>query len=144
MLRHKTTAPDDIERAYALGLNDLGSDYIDIFYLHNFSPASITDELLTRRQLMRQRDMFRPLGINAHSEAHMRYIAGLRGFFDVAIMDFNLAQPDRLLTVDHLHMAGVAAIVATVLAQGHLIRALHSQGGCKAPRESSQGYQAST
>ncbi|WP_316206830.1 MULTISPECIES: aldo/keto reductase [unclassified Bradyrhizobium] len=115
-------SPDYIERACARGIKNLGSDYIDIFYLHNFSPASITDELLTRLELMRQRGMFRLLGINTHSEAHMKYIAGLRGIFDVALIDFNVAQLDRLPTIDHLHKAGVAVVAGTVLAQGHLIR----------------------
>ncbi|WP_315722326.1 MULTISPECIES: aldo/keto reductase [unclassified Bradyrhizobium] len=114
-------SPDYIEQACAKSIQNLGVDYIDIFYLHSFPPASLTDELLTRLQRMRQRGMFRLLGINTHSEANMRYIADLDGVFDVALIDLNVAQLDRLPVVDYLHRAGVAVIAGTVLAQGHLI-----------------------
>ncbi|WP_256387654.1 aldo/keto reductase [Bradyrhizobium sp. ORS 285] len=120
MSKRKIISPDYIEQACAKSIQNLGVDYIDIFYLHSFPPASITDELLTRLQGMRQRGMFRLLGINTHSEANMRYIADLDGIFDVALIDLNVAQLDRLPVLDYLHKAGVAVIAGTVLAQGHL------------------------
>nr|WP_157872500.1 aldo/keto reductase [Bradyrhizobium sp. ORS 278] len=115
-------SPDYIERACAQAIKNLGTGYIDIFYLHNFGPASLTDELLSKLDAMRRRGMFRLLGINTHSETHMRYIADLDGVFDVALIDFNVAQLDRLPVVEYLHNAGVAVVAGTVLAQGHLIQ----------------------
>ncbi|WP_456776216.1 aldo/keto reductase [Bradyrhizobium sp. USDA 4369] len=115
-------SPDYIERACAQAIKNLNVGFIDIFYLHNFSPASITDELLTKLAAMRRNGMFRLLGINTHSEAHMQYVAQLQGVFDVALIDLNVAQLDRLPVVEQLHKAGIAVVAGTVLAQGHLIR----------------------
>ncbi|MCL8484685.1 MULTISPECIES: aldo/keto reductase [Bradyrhizobium] len=115
-------SPDYIERACAQAIKNLNAGFIDIFYLHNFSPASITDELLTKLAAMRRNGMFRLLGINTHSEAHMQYVAQLKGVFDVALIDLNVAQLDRLPVVEQLHKAGIAVVAGTVLAQGHLIR----------------------
>jgi aryl-alcohol dehydrogenase-like predicted oxidoreductase len=119
----KTTdhSPDYIERACARALKNLRVDYVDIFYLHHFPPQSITDDLLDRLQIMRERGMFRLLGINTHRESDMRYVADLRGVFDVALVDFNIAQLDRIPVVEYMHKAGIAVLAGTVLAQGHLV-----------------------
>jgi len=114
-------SPDYIEAACAKALSNLGVDYVDIFYLHGISAELITDALLDRLQRMRERGMFRLLGINTHSEGVMRHIATLPGAFDVALIDFNVAQLDRLEAIQMLHRAGIAVMVGNVLAQGHLI-----------------------
>jgi len=119
----KTTdhSPDYIERACAQALKNLRVDYVDVFYLHHFPPQSITEELLSRLRTMRERGMFRLLGINTHRESDMRYVADLGGIFDVALVDINVAQLDRLPIIEYMHNAGIAVMAGTVLAQGHLI-----------------------
>ncbi|NPU67539.1 aldo/keto reductase [Bradyrhizobium sp. 83012] len=119
----KTTdhSPEYIERACIQAIKNLGIGYIDVFYLHNFSKESITDELLTRLQRMQREGMFRLLGINTHRESQMRYVADLKNVFDVVLIDLNVAQLDRIPVVEYMHRAGLSVVAGTVLAQGHLI-----------------------
>ncbi|WP_024514603.1 aldo/keto reductase [Bradyrhizobium sp. Tv2a-2] len=112
---------DYIERACGKAVKNLGTGFVDIFYLHGITPAFITDELIGRLGAMRRQGMFRLLGINTHSEDVMHHIAGLPGLFDVALIDFNVAQLDRIPIIQELHRAGIAVMVGNVLAQGHLI-----------------------
>ncbi|WP_257168566.1 aldo/keto reductase [Bradyrhizobium sp. SRS-191] len=114
-------SPEYIERACIQAIKNLGVGYIDIFYLHNFSKESITDELLTRLQRMQRSGMFRLLGINTHRESQMRYAADLNGVFDVVLIDLNVAQLDRIPIIEYMHNAGLSIVAGTVLAQGHLI-----------------------
>jgi aryl-alcohol dehydrogenase-like predicted oxidoreductase len=114
-------SPDYLEAACASALANLRTDYVDIFYLHAIPPQLITDELLTRLNQMRARGMFRFLGINTHSVPVMRHVANLKNVFDVALIDFNVAQLDRLPIIEELNRAGIAVMVGNVLAQGHLI-----------------------
>jgi len=114
-------SPDYIEAACAQGIKNLNCGYIDVFYLHNFPAESISDELIKRLDMMRRRGMFRLLGINTHNERTMKYIADLRGVFDVALIDLNVAQLDRLPIVNYLYKSGVSVVAGTVLAQGHLV-----------------------
>jgi aryl-alcohol dehydrogenase-like predicted oxidoreductase len=112
---------DYIEAACTKALANLGVDYVDVFYLHGIAPPLITEELLSRLSTMRQRGMFRLLGINTHSDSVMHHIATLPDVFDVALIDFNVAQLDRIPVIQELHQAGIAVMVGNVLAQGHLI-----------------------
>lgn len=119
--KHTDFSPDYIEAACHRSIKNLNCGYLDIFQLHGTPAHLITDELLDRLMLMRQRGMFRMLGINTHREADMLHIAGLADVFDIALIDLNVLQLDRLATVRKLHAAGVAVLAGTVLAQGHLI-----------------------
>jgi aryl-alcohol dehydrogenase-like predicted oxidoreductase len=115
-------SPDYIESACSKAIRNLGCDYIDIFQLHGPPADAITDELLTRLAKMQRQGMFRMLGINTHSKAVMQHIASLGPAFDVALVDVNVMQLDRLPTIRIMQSAGISVLAGTVLAQGHLIR----------------------
>ncbi|WP_315751229.1 MULTISPECIES: aldo/keto reductase [unclassified Bradyrhizobium] len=114
-------SPDYIEGACSKAIKNLGCDYIDVFQLHGAPRSAITDELLTRLDRMRQRGMFRMLGINTHSKEVMHYITSLGRTFDVALIDVNVMQLDRLPTIHSMRAAGISILAGTVLAQGHLV-----------------------
>jgi len=121
--RHNTDySPDYIESACGKSIKNLGCDYIDIFQLHGISAAELTDELLTRLELMRRRGMYRQLGINTHLTAELQFVADHPALFDVILLDFNVCQLDRLPIVEKLHAGGTGVLAGAVLAQGHLIR----------------------
>jgi aryl-alcohol dehydrogenase-like predicted oxidoreductase len=114
-------SPDYIETACKRSLTGLQTDYLDIFYLHGIPADKITDELVGRLQQMKRRGMTRFIGINTHKEPVMRHIANMPGAFDLALIDFNIAQSERLPAIQMLHGAGIGVMVGNVLAQGHLI-----------------------
>jgi aryl-alcohol dehydrogenase-like predicted oxidoreductase len=119
--RHTDFSPDYIERVCHRSIENLNCGYLDIFQLHGIPAQQITEELLNRLVLMKRRGMFRLLGINTHREADMLHVATLGGVFDVALIDINVLQLDRLSIVRKLYSAGVAVLAGTVLAQGHLV-----------------------
>ncbi len=119
--RPQNLTPDYIETACAKSLSNLGVECLDVFYLHSIGPHHITDDLLSRLSSMRRRGMFRLLGVNTHTPEVMRHIAGLGGTFDVALIDFNVAQLDRIAQIEMLCGAGIVVVTGNILAQGHLI-----------------------
>lgn len=64
--------------------------------------------------------MFRYLGINTHRESDMIFASERRDTFDVALVDFNVLQLDRILVIEWLHAAGIGVMAGTVFCQGHL------------------------
>jgi aryl-alcohol dehydrogenase-like predicted oxidoreductase len=120
---HSTTdfSPDYIETACAQSLANLKTDYLDIFYLHGIPVEKITDELVKRLHRMKRCGMVRFVGINTHKDEVMKHIVGMPDVFDVALIDFNMAQPERMDAIRMLRRAGISVMVGNVLAQGHLI-----------------------
>jgi aryl-alcohol dehydrogenase-like predicted oxidoreductase len=121
--RHTDFSPDYIEKACYDAIRNLNCGYLDIFQLHGIPAQAITDELLSRLVLMKQRGMFRLLGVNTHREADMLHVGSLGEVFDVVLIDLNVLQLDRLPMVRRLHAAGIAVMAGTVLGQGHLAQA---------------------
>lgn len=119
--RNKNFDPDYIEATCARSLENLKSDYLDIFQLHGLTSDDITDELLNRLVTMKRRGMFRALGVNTHFESDMKRIAEMSDVFDVALIDANVLQLDRAEIIGELHAAGLGVLIGTVLAQGHII-----------------------
>jgi aryl-alcohol dehydrogenase-like predicted oxidoreductase len=71
---------------------------------------------------MKQKGMYKYLGINTHKEADMLYVAKHPEIFDMVLIDYNVLQLDREPAIDKLHEAGIGVVAGTVLAQGHLVR----------------------
>ena len=113
---------DAIETSCLASIRNLGCDYIDIFQLHGMSPEQMKGELADRLRAMRERGLYRYLGINTHSRLALEYIAEHPGLFDVVLLDYNVLQLDREDAIRALHQAGVGVIAGTVLAQGHILK----------------------
>lgn len=119
--KHTDFSPTYIETACARSIANLNCDHLDIFQLHGISAAEVTDELLSRLASMKRRGMFRLLGINTHRSSDMIFAAALGEIFDVALIDVNVLQLDRLPIIEKLQAAGIGVLAGTVLAQGHII-----------------------
>lgn len=114
--------PDYIEATCAQSIKNLNCNYLDIFQLHGITAESITEPLLQRLLLMKQKGMYRYLGINTHKEADMHFVSKHAAVFDMVLIDFNVLQLDRLPIIDILKNAGIGVMAGTVLGQGHLIK----------------------
>ncbi|MBK7704106.1 MAG: aldo/keto reductase [bacterium] len=120
--KQKDFSPDYIERACTASITNLGCGYLDIFQLHGVTEAEITDQLLDRLRSMKERGLYRYLGINTHRYADMQFAAKHPDIFDMVLIDFNVLQLDREAAIGDLHRAGLGIAAGTVLAQGHLIK----------------------
>jgi len=70
---------------------------------------------------MKEKGMFRYLGVNTHSEQDMLYISKHPEIYDMVLIDYNLLQLDREPAINELYNAGIGVVAGTVLAQGHLV-----------------------
>lgn len=118
----KDFSPDAIERSCQESLENLQCGYLDIFQLHGITQSQMSEPLIERLSKMKQRGMFKYLGVNTHKEADMLFIAKHPEIFDMALIDYNVLQLDREPVIDKLHEAGIGIVAGTVLAQGHLVR----------------------
>lgn len=118
----KDFSPDAIERSCTESIKNLNCGYLDIFQLHGITKSQVSEPLIERLVKMKQRGMFRYLGVNTHREADMLFIAEHPEIFDMALIDYNILQLDREPVIDKLHEAGIGIVAGTVLAQGHLVR----------------------
>ena len=117
----KDFSADHIEKSCLESIQNLNCEYLDIFQLHGITESQVSPQLIERLSTMREKGLFRYLGVNTHSESDMRYIAMYPEIFDMVLIDYNLLQLDREPVIKELDNAGVGVVAGTVLAQGHLI-----------------------
>lgn len=118
----KDFSPDAIELSCSESIKNLNCGYLDIFQLHGITQIQVSEPLIERLSKMKQKGMFRYLGVNTHKEADMLFVAKRPEIFDMALIDYNVLQLDREPVIDKLHEAGIGVVAGTVLAQGHLVR----------------------
>ncbi len=114
-------SPDAIEQSCRRSIANLGCDYLDVFQLHGVKEASITPSLRERLNQIRDRGLFRYLGINTHDSDTMRFIASMPGLCDMVLIDYNVLQLDREPLIQQLARANVGVVAGTILAQGHIV-----------------------
>lgn len=117
----KNFSPDYIEETCRKSIANLNCEYLDIFQLHGVSAFHITEPLVERLLTMKEKGLFRCLGINTHSIGEMVFVCEHPEIFDVILIDYNVLQLDRDEIIHDLHRAGIGVIAGTVLAQGHLV-----------------------
>jgi aryl-alcohol dehydrogenase-like predicted oxidoreductase len=71
---------------------------------------------------MKQKGMYRYLGINTHSHADMVFASDHPEIFDMVLIDYNVLQLDREPVINKLDQSGIGVVAGTVLAQGHLVK----------------------
>ncbi len=118
---YKDFSPDYIENTCAKSILNLNCDYLDVFQLHGIFESQITPQLIERLASMKEKGMFRYLGVNTHSESDMYYLSKHADIFDMVLIDYNVLQLDREPVINALSQAGIGVVAGTVLAQGHLV-----------------------
>ncbi len=118
----KDFSPDHIESSCLKSIRNLNCDYLDIFQLHGITESQITEPLIERLFSMKEKGMFRYLGVNTHNQSDMIYISKHPEIFDMVLLDYNVLQLDREPIINKLHKSGIGVVAGTVLAQGHLVK----------------------
>jgi len=114
-------SPNYIEHSCLKSISNLNCDYLDIFQLHGIKQSQMTESLIERLLTLKQKGMFRYLGINTHNEDVMKFVSSRPELFDMVLLDYNVLQLDREPIISKLYDAGIGIVAGTVLAQGHLV-----------------------
>ncbi len=101
-------------------LRQLGTDHVDIWYLHGKrSAADLTDELLDAQRTAKEQGKARFAGVSLHS-GHSEVIpAAIEKKMDVVLVTYNFTMGDRNdALMKSLHDAGVGVVAMKVMAGG--------------------------
>jgi uncharacterized protein len=101
-------------------LRQLGTDHVDIWYLHGkSSAASLTDELLDAQRTAKEQGKIRFAGLSCHS-GHAEVIpAAIEKKLDVVLVTYNFTMGDRNdALMRSAHDAGVGVVAMKVMAGG--------------------------
>jgi aryl-alcohol dehydrogenase-like predicted oxidoreductase len=116
--RTKAALLEDIDTT----LKEIGTDHIDIWYLHNYrNPAEIKDELLEAQEIARKQGKIRFKGISTHlNQAAVMRAALAKKHFDVFLTSYNFAMDQALDPVlAEAKQAGVGIVAMKVMAGGY-------------------------
>jgi aryl-alcohol dehydrogenase-like predicted oxidoreductase len=101
-------------------LRQLGTDHVDIWYLHGKRTASdLTDELLDAQRTAKGQGKIRFAGVSLHS-GHAELIpAAIGKKLDVVLVTYNFTMGDRIDTLlRSAHEAGLGVVAMKVMAGG--------------------------
>jgi len=112
-------------KAEALGhleesLRQLGTDHVDIWYLHGKSSAAgLTDDLLDAQRTAKEQGKIRFAGVSCHS-GHAEVVpAAIEKKLDVVLLTYNFTMGDRNdALMQSLHDAGLGVVAMKVMAGG--------------------------
>ncbi|MGE5644752.1 MAG: aldo/keto reductase [Acidobacteriota bacterium] len=103
-------------------LKEIGTDHLDIWYLHNYTkPEEIKDELIEAQQIAKKQGKIRFAGISTHiNQAAVMRGAIARKHFDVILTSYNFATDQGLEPVlAEVKQAGVGVVAMKVMAGGY-------------------------
>jgi uncharacterized protein len=134
VISSKSTAKTRLEAEKDLdtSLRELGTDYLDIWYLHNRnSPEDVTEELLEVQRAARQAGKIRFAGVSTHFNMDQMLAHLLkRGQTDVVLAAYNFSmkniatrdrqarQSDLTTAIQNARKAGLGIVVMKTLAGG--------------------------
>jgi LSD1 subclass zinc finger protein len=103
-------------------LKELGTGYLDIWYLHDYrQPSDITDEVLEAQEIAKKQGKIRFKGISTHTnQAAVIRAALAKKHFDVILTSYNFAMDKGLEPVlAQARKAGVGLVAMKVMAGGY-------------------------
>jgi predicted aldo/keto reductase-like oxidoreductase len=101
-------------------LQALGTDYVDIWYLHlKNEPEQMTDELLEAQQIAKQQGKTRFTGVSTHAPKEIIPAMIKKGAMDVALVTYNFSM-DRgvAAAIEQGNKAGLGVVAMKVMAGG--------------------------
>jgi len=101
-------------------LRQLGTDHVDIWYLHGKKAAAdLTDDLLDAQRTAKEQGKIRFAGVSCHS-GHAEVVpAAIEKKLDVVLVTYNFTMGDRNdALMKSLHDAGVGVVAMKVMAGG--------------------------
>ena len=112
-------------------LKQIGTDCVDIWYLHGKSSAdAITDDLREAQERAREQGKIRFAGVSLHAGHDEVIPAAIEKKLDVVLMTYNFTMGERMETLlSSLHAAGVGVVAMKTQAggRGEEARARHDK-----------------
>jgi aryl-alcohol dehydrogenase-like predicted oxidoreductase len=101
-------------------LRQLGTDHVDVWYLHGKrSAADLTDELLDAQRTAREQGKIRFAGVSLHSGHEEVIPAAIEKKMDVVLLTYNFTMGDRIdPLLRALDEAGVGVVAMKVMSGG--------------------------
>ena len=101
-------------------LKQLGTDHVDIWYLHGKKAAEeLTDDLLDAQRIAKEQGKIRFAGVSCHSGHDVVIPAAIQKKMDVVLVTYNFTMADRNdALMKSLHDAGVGVVAMKVMAGG--------------------------
>ena len=102
-------------------LQEIGTDHVDIWYLHGKSKAEdLTDDLLDAQQTAKQAGKIRFAGVSIHKGHELVIPAAIRsGKIDVILVAYNFTMGDKIdPLIEQAKAAGIGVVAMKVMAGG--------------------------
>jgi len=118
-------------------LSELGTDHLDIWYLHlKNSPSELPDELFEAQQIARQQGKIRFAGVSTHKAKDMVPYLVQKGATDVVLATFNFTmEEDVAAALAQANAAGMGVVAMKVMAGGARRNKPDDPNGIKLRRE---------
>jgi hypothetical protein len=114
--RTKDGALSDLDTS----LRELGTDFLDIWYLHGRDKASeAPDELFEAQQIAKQQGKIRFAGLSTHKAKDMIPFLVTKGAVDVVLTTYNFTMHKNMeALIEQAHDAGIGVVAMKVMAGG--------------------------
>ncbi|MBZ5514535.1 MAG: aldo/keto reductase [Acidobacteriia bacterium] len=101
-------------------LQELSTDYVDIWYLHNKrSPEQMTDELIEAQQVAKQQGKTRFTGVSTHAPKDLIPAMIQKGVMDVVLATYNFSMDEGTsAAIEQASKAGLGVVGMKVMAGG--------------------------
>ena len=118
-------------------LSELGTDHLDIWYLHlKNSPSALPDELFEAQQIARQQGKIRFTGVSTHNAKNIAPFLVKKGATDVVLATFNFTmEKDVADALAQANAAGLGVVAMKVMAGGFRRITPDDPNGAKLKRE---------
>ena len=118
-------------------LSELGTDHLDVWYLHEKnSPSALPDELFEAQQIARQQGKIRFAGVSTHNPKDMVPFLVKKGATDVVLATFNFTmEKDFADAMAQANAAGLGVVAMKVMAGGFRRNKPDDPTGAKLKRE---------
>jgi hypothetical protein len=114
--RTKDAALRDLDTS----LRELGTDFLDIWYLHGRDRTSdVSDELFEAQQMAKQQGKIRFAGLSTHNAKDMIPFLVQEGALDVVLTTYNFTMDKNMNgLIEQAHNAGIGVVAMKVMAGG--------------------------
>jgi predicted aldo/keto reductase-like oxidoreductase len=102
-------------------LKELGTDYVDIWYLHaKNAPGDVRDDMIEAQQLAKKQGKIRFAGVSTHTgQQELLQWMARKGAFDVALVAYNFSMNRSMdQAIDTAAKAGIGIVAMKVMAGG--------------------------
>jgi len=102
-------------------LSELGTDHLDIWYLHGKdNPDHVTDDLIEAQQIAKTQGKIRFAGLSTHEPARLVPVLVQKATFDVVLMTYNFSMDkSRDAAIEQANGVGMGVVAMKVMAGGY-------------------------